>query len=170
MSNTSEENLYIYLDLPVLIDSKKIQTSAEKWADDEFVAGMIYAGASVHTNSFFKRSRLGERPPGGKVVVTYHEREPPATYHIQARLKGEACYFVTYCYSRQSPEYVLMIKYRDEILSDKFWGRTFIHLYYFLAPFIVHVASKNKIIDHVLRKVVELVIKNVNHYYQSKEE
>jgi hypothetical protein len=169
VSNNSEENLYVYLDLPVLIDTKKVQTSAEKWADGEFVAGMIYAGASVHTNAFFKRSRLGERPPGGKVVVTYHEREPPATYHIDARLKGEACYFVTYCYSRESPEYFLMTKYRDEILEDSLVGRLFIRSYYFLSPFFVTWALKNKVLDLFIRKVVRVAIFKVKHFYHVNE-
>jgi hypothetical protein len=59
LSNPTDENFYIHLDLPVLIDSKKNQTSAEKWVDGEFVAGMIYAGASIRTNALFKTSRLG---------------------------------------------------------------------------------------------------------------
>ncbi|MEO6132840.1 MAG: restriction endonuclease, partial [Saprospiraceae bacterium] len=105
IANPTNENIYIHLDLPVLIDKQKNQISAEKWAEEEFVAGMIYAGASVHTNALFKTSRLGERPPGGRIIVTCHEREGRLTHHLHARLKGEACYIVSYVYSRQSQEY-----------------------------------------------------------------
>jgi len=162
LSNPTDENLYIHLDLPALIDKRKNQISAEKWADGEFVAGMIYAGASVHTNALFKTSKLGERPSGGRIVVTCHEREPPVTYHLGARLKGEACYFVTYCYSRQSAEYFLMTRFRDEVLSLTFFGRIWIDLYYFFSPFLVQWAPKNKIIDFIIRKLSHLAINSVN--------
>src|SRR5688500_9778034 len=58
ITNPSDRNLYIHLDLPALIDQRKNQVSAEQWAENEFVAGMIYAGASVRTNALFKASRL----------------------------------------------------------------------------------------------------------------
>lgn len=163
ISNPSEENLYIHLDLPALIDNKKNQSFAEKWADGEFVSGMIYAGASIHTNALFKRSRLGERPPGGRVFVTCHEREPPVTYHVAARLKGEACYFVTYCYSSQSPEYLLMTRFRDERLSSTIMGRIGIDLYYFISPFMVRYASKYTFIEYAIRKLVQYALNKVIH-------
>ena len=165
ISNPTDENIYIHLDLPVLIDQKKIQNSAEKWADGEFVAGMIYAGASVHSNALFHTSKIGERPPGGKVIVTCHEREPAVTYHLSARLKGEACYFVTYCYSRQSDEYRMMTKFRDEVLSLTWYGQVVIAFYYKLSPFFVRLASKTNVVDIVVRKFSFLVIKYVEAYY-----
>jgi hypothetical protein len=162
LSNPTDENYYIHLDLPVLIDNKKNQTSAEKWVDGEFVAGMIYAGASVRTNALFKTSKLGERPPGGKIIMSCHEREPPVTYHLTARLKGEACYFVTYCYSRQSSEYAIMTRFRDNVLYKTSLGRLGISLYYFLSPFFIRIAPKYKFIDMCIRKLTSLVVKSVS--------
>ncbi len=125
ISNPTNRNIYIHLDLPALIDTKKNQITAEKWADGEFIAGIVYEGASIRTNALFKASRIGERPSGGRVMLTCHERtDPPSTYHLAAKLKGEACYFVTYCYSRQSRQYALMIRYRDEILQRLRQNRT----------------------------------------------
>lgn len=169
ISNPTDENLYIHLDLPVLIDKQKTQISADKWADEEFVAGMIYAGASVRTNALFKTSKVGERPPGGKIVVTCHERVPLRTYHLLARLKGEACYFVTYCFSRLSPEYVMMTKFRDEVLYSTWYGRRSIELYYFISPVFVWLAPRMKLFDFGIRNFAFMTTHYVYQYYLRKQ-
>lgn len=162
ISNPTDRNLFIHLDLPALIDGKKNQITAEKWADNEFIAGIIYAGANVRTNAFFNAARLGERPPGGKVMLTCHERtDPPSTYHLSAKLKGEVCYFVTYCYTRQSPQYDLMIRYRDEIIAKYFFGRILIWCYYRVSPFLVEFARKNKLADYLVTCFTKNVILTV---------
>ncbi len=159
VSNPSERNIYIHLDLPAFIDGKKNQMTAEKWADNEFVAGMIYAGASVRTNALFKASRLGERPPAGKVMLTCHERtEPPSTYHLSAKLKGSACYLVTYCYTRESLEYSMMINYRDTVLAKTLPGRVFIKLYYFVSPWLIKRASELPLLDFLIRVLTKRAI------------
>lgn len=168
ISNPTNENLYIHLDLPVLIDNQKTQISADKWADEEFVAGMIYAGASIRTNALFKTSKLGERPPGGKIVVTCHERVPPKSYHLVTRLKGEACYFVTYCYSRQSPEYVMMTMFRDDIMASTWYGRMCIEMYYFISPRLVWLAPKVKLFDFSVKWFTFKATKFVMQHYRKK--
>ncbi len=165
ISNPTDENFYIHLDLPVLIDKQKTQINADKWADEEFVAGMIYAGASVRTNALFKTSKLGERPAGGKIVLTCHERVPVRTYHLMAKLKGEACYFVTYCYSRHSQEYAMMTRFRDQVLSHTLMGKVSIDIYYFCSPFLIQWASRKKIIDLALRKLTSLAVAGVRKFY-----
>lgn len=162
ISNPTERNLYLHLDLPALIDTNRNQVSAEKWAENEFVAGMIYAGASVRTNALFKASRLGERPPSGKVMLTCHERTtPPTVYHVSAKIKGSACYVVTYCYTRQSDEYALMTKFRDEVLDKNIAGKFFIRTYYVLSPVLVHLASQSSFVDNMLRKFTHVVVRKL---------
>lgn len=157
--NPTDQNLYVHLEMPALIDSRKNQVIADRWSDGEFDAGMIYAGASVRTNALFSVARLGDRPPGGKIVLTCHERrEIPITYHLHARLKGEACYIVTYCYSRQSQEYREMIMYRDEVLSKSLSGRALIRLYYFISPCFVKWAARHGMVDALIRKIASRVI------------
>ncbi|HUR30033.1 MAG TPA: restriction endonuclease [Saprospiraceae bacterium] len=166
ISNNSDRNVYLHLDLPALIDKKKNQVMADLWADNEFVAGLIYNGASIRTNALFKAAKLGESPPGGKIMLTCHERtEPPSTYHLSARIKGSACYFVTYCYSRDSEAYRLMIDYRDHHLSKSISGRMFISLYYFISPWLVRFAPKLYILDYTIKKVTETVIRMVRKRY-----
>lgn len=156
ISNPSDRNIYIHLDLPAFIDAKKNQMTAEKWADNEFVAGIIYAGASVRTNALFKASRMGERPPGGRVMLTCHERtDPPSTYHLSAKLKGSACYVVTYCYGRQSPEYKLMTTFRDETLDKSYFGQLIISGYYYLSPGLIRLVSKHRMLELSIRIVTK---------------
>lgn len=159
ITNPSDRNVYIHLDLPALIDGKKNQVSADKWADNEFVTGMIYTGASVRTNALFKASRLGERPPSGKVMLTCHERtDPPSTYHLSAKLKGSACYVVTYCYSRDSVEYAMMTGYRDKVLMKSILGRGIISAYYWISPGLIRIAENIPVIDFVLRLVMKKIV------------
>lgn len=166
LTNPSDRNVYIHLDLPALIDGKKNQVSADQWAENEFVAGMIYSGASIRTNALFKATRLGERPPSGKVMLTCHERtDHPSTYHLSAKLKGSACYIVTYCYSKESEEYVLMTNFRDRVLMRTFSGRLFISAYYSISPWLIAKAPKMRILDKGIRlgmKFFMLVFKKIH--------
>ncbi len=162
ISNPSDRNMYLHLELPALIDTKKNQVMADQWVDGEFVSGLIYAGASIRTNALFSAEKLGDRPPGGRIVLTCHERvEVPLTYHLQARIQGQACYVVTYCYSTQSPEYYIMTAYRDEVLSRSVAGRYFIRLYYFLSSRLVAWAGRNPSVDNILRKVASCIMPEI---------
>ncbi len=159
LSNPTDRNIYIHLELPALIDRNKNQVMAEDWAEGDFVAGMIYSGASVRTNALFSVFKLGDRPPGGRIVLTCHERQDlPLTYHLNARLQGEACFIITYCYSRQSLEYKSMISYRDMVLSQSFAGRRIIEFYYLVSPLLVNWAKHNQAVDSFVRKFVAWII------------
>ncbi len=155
ITNPTDRNIYLHLELPALIDHSKNQVMAEQWVEGEFVAGLIYAGASIRTNALFSSLRLGDRPPGGRIMLTCHERlETPATYHLQARLQGQACYIVTYCYGTGSPEYLALTHFRDHILGQSIPGRLFIRTYYLLSPWLVALASRFRFPDILLRRFV----------------
>lgn len=163
ISNPTERNVYVHLELPVLIDLRQNQIAADQWGDEDFVSGLIYGGATVKTNAMFKAGKIGERPLGGKVIVTYHERdETPKTYHISATLRGEACYFVTYCYGRGSAEYQLMIEFRDQVLAQNLFGKIFIKCYYVLSPVVVRMAFRYKVVDQLIRYVTrQFILKKI---------
>ena len=159
ITNPTNRNVYLHLHLPALIDLKRQQVMAEEWVEGEFVAGLIYAGASVRTNALFNAAKLGERPPGGKIVLTCHERlEVPVTYHLEARLKGEACYIITYCYSTHSEEYHQMTMYRDHVLRRSWIGRQMVSVYYFTSPWLIRLASWNRLTDFLLRCTATILI------------
>lgn len=57
-------------------------------------------------------------------------------YEEGTRTKG--CYVATAVYgSYDCPEVWTLRRYRDNILSKTFWGRTFIHIYYSISPLLV---------------------------------
>lgn len=160
ISNPTSRTQYIHLELPAFIDSKSSQVNADQWGVEDFVSGTIYSGATIRTNAQFRVSKLGERPPGGHVAITYHERqEVPVTFHLKAHVKGEACYVVTYCYGRTSNEYRLMTRFRDERLACSCTGRKAINLYYAVSPRLIRWASSNQLTDRLLRIVVRLLVK-----------
>lgn len=169
ITNPSERNVYLHMELPALIDLNRNQVMAEEWVQGEFVAGLIYAGASVRTNALFSAARLGDRPPGGRIMLTCHERlDVPVTYHLQARLQGQACFVVTYCYSTQSPEYSVMTAFRDQVLSNHLAGRIFIRMYYALSPVLVSWASRNPSVDKILRRTASGIMPRLMRYAQSR--
>ena len=160
VSNPTSRNVYVHLELPVLIDTHQNQIAADEWGSEEFVSGLIYSGATMKTNAKFKANKIGERPLGGRVMLTYHERDTaPKTYHLSSRLKGEACYFVTYCYGRGSAEYWAMIDYRDKVLSKSIAGKAFIKCYYWMSPFIVRLAFRYKVFDRLIRSMTKYIVR-----------
>ncbi len=162
VTNASSGSYYLSLDLPALIDKNKQQTIADKWAGGEFVSGMVYEGASVRTSALFRATRLGEHPPGGKVMLTVHIRtEPIVTVHLGAKLKGDACFFVTYCYSRQSPEYRLMAAYRDNVLNNTVLGRLCVSGYYTVSPTIIRLAQRIPLIEKSIRFIIRKIIHRI---------
>jgi len=159
VSNPTTRNVYVHLELPVLIDTRQNQIAADEWGSEEFVSGLVYSGATIKTNAMFKANKIGERPLGGRVMLTYHERDTtPKTYHLSSRLKGEACYFVTYCYGRGSAEYMAMIRYRDDVMAKSFIGKAFIKCYYGVSPFVVRLAFRNQVIDRFIKRVTKYFI------------
>lgn len=154
IKNPGDRNIYLHLQLPALIDQKGHQTMADQWVDGEFVSGLIYAGASIRTNALFSVAKLGERPPGGRVVLTCHERlEVPLTYHLQGRLKGEACYIITYCYGIHSPEYQQMTLFRDHVLRKSPLGNFMVSGYYRLSPYLIHIAEQSRMMERFLKNI-----------------
>jgi hypothetical protein len=160
ISNPTSRAQYIHLELPAFIDNKSTQVYADQWGVEEFVSGTIYSGATVRTNAQFRVSKLGERPPGGQVALTYHERmDTPITFHIKAHVKGEACYVVTYCYGRDSEEYQRMTTFRDTVLAKNLAGRCFIAGYYAISPAFLVLAARCNMFNRMLRSVVSRLIR-----------
>jgi hypothetical protein len=159
ITNPTTRNMYVHLELPAFIDLKTNQVFADQWGRDDFVAGMIYAGASVKTNAQFRTAKLGDRPPGGTIALTYHERrETPVTFHISTRVKGEACYLITYCYTRESAEYAGMVSFRDEKLRASQLGQWSIDVYYRFSPWLITWSDRNRLLRFMVRFLVKKLV------------
>jgi hypothetical protein len=143
VTNLSSRHRYLHLELPVIVDAGGRQIAAGEWAEGEFTSGTVYAGATVHTNALFPVGRAGDKPPGGRVMLSCHERlDVPVTYHLSGRLKGEACFAVTYCFGRDSDAYRAMIRFRDERLRATVAGRGVISMYYAASPPLIDAVER----------------------------
>ncbi len=72
------------------------------------------------------------------------------------------CYIATCVYgSYNSPEVMILRKYRDNKLSKTISGRAFIKIYYKLSPILVKCFGKNKWFKIFWRKRLDKIIKNI---------
>lgn len=164
ISNQSDQHVYIHLELPAFINSKREQFMADKWRVDDFVAGMVYSGASVTTNAQWKVNRLGDRPPKGTVVMTYHVRhDTPQTYHLRAPLRGEACFVVASCYGPESDEYAVLTRFRNDVLYSSMPGRLFVKAYYWAGPALVqliqNVPFMRRIVKYCVKQLYQVILR-----------
>ncbi len=68
--------------------------------------------------------------------------------------KKSGCFIATACYgSYQSPEVLLLRKFRDNILYRSYWGRAFIRVYYFVSPPLAVAIANNEIARMLTRKI-----------------
>lgn len=160
ITNYSNRHRYIHLDLPVIVDPKGFQIPSSEFWEGHFKAGLVYSGASVSTNALFSVEQTGDKPPGGRVMLTCHEKIAyPVTYHLSARLKGDACYVVTYCFGRDSEQYKDLTRFRDITLQRSMIGVWFIDFYYHVSPGLVYFLQDNPGIGRIIRPLLNTCLK-----------
>lgn len=75
-------------------------------------------------------------------------------------VKNEGCYFATMVYgSYEHPQVLELRKFRDKILNKTITGRLFINTYYFISPKLVVILKNKKIINKIIRKGLNQLIK-----------
>ena len=88
------------------------------------------------------------------------------------------CYIATSVYgSYDCPEVWTLRRFRDDQLSNNFWGRIFIKIYYFFSPTIVKLFGKTKWFNNFWKKHLDKMVKRLNEegisnqpYNDSKKE
>lgn len=166
VTNLSTRHRYLHFELPVIVDAGGRQIAAGEWAEGEFTSGTVYAGATVHTNALFPVGRAGDKPPGGRVMLSCHERlDAPLTYHLAGRLKGEACFAVTYCFGRDSDAYRVMTRFRDERLRPSAAGRGLILLYYAASPRLIEAVERIPWLQPLFRQLVLVAVRFIGGIY-----
>lgn len=162
VTNLSLRHRYLHFELPVIVDIRGRQWAAGEWAEGDFTAGTIYSGATIVTNALFHSGRIGDKPPGGRVMLSCHERiSSPVTYHLSARLKGEACYAVTFCFGRESETYRQMTRFRDEMLVRHCIGRIFVASYYALSPRLIEATMQFPYLQKPFNALVRFAVKAI---------
>lgn len=72
---------------------------------------------------------------------------------------NDNCFIATMVYGNiNHPQVFLLRQYRDDVLSQNIYGRTFIKVYYSTSPFFVEIFKKNRIIKSWIRKIIRFFI------------
>ncbi len=65
------------------------------------------------------------------------------------------CFIATACYEDcNSPEVIVLRKYRDEILSNTESGRKFIYIYYIISPKVAGIIRKSKFLRNMIKHFI----------------
>lgn len=73
---------------------------------------------------------------------------------------GGGCYIATMAYGDYDhPQVIILRHYRDNILSRSFAGRCFVKLYYAVSPCLVNIFKDQKIINTLIRNILNQFIK-----------
>jgi hypothetical protein len=165
LENTSEQNLTLHLDLPVVISRKSHrQVAAVGWKDHYFFHGMVVSEATVEVGCYFLTDQIGEIRPGDRLLMRVHVTgQPPLLLDEVLKEPKRSCYIITYCYGRESLEYTRMISFRDNTLMHSSIGIHLVRIYYRLSPSLVAAASKSRFVSFVLRLVTRQVIRHFNY-------
>jgi hypothetical protein len=72
----------------------------------------------------------------------------------------EGCYIATLVYgSYESPEVLILRRFRDDVLATSFLGRAFIHLYYTVSPSLVVLLKNQIFIQKAIRTILNRFVK-----------
>lgn len=75
---------------------------------------------------------------------------------------GGGCYIATMAYgSYEHPQVLELRKFRDDILSNSIAGRSFINVYYWLSPKLVKLLKEKPLINPLIRKMLNQLIKQI---------
>ena len=84
---------------------------------------------------------------------------PKPWYGGRSRRKKSGCYVATAVYgSYDCPQVWVLRRYRDYTLSESFWGRMFIRIYYAVSPIIVKLFGRTKWFNNLFRKKLNKMV------------
>ena len=75
---------------------------------------------------------------------------------------SDGCYIATMAYGDYDhPQVMILRKFRDETLSNTFFGRRFINFYYTTSPHLVKLLKNQKHINRIIRNLLDQFVNNV---------
>jgi hypothetical protein len=104
-----------------------------------------------------------------KPVAPPASAKPVATSNVPAQqpAQKEGCYIATAVYgSYDAPQVMTLRRFRDEVLSRTALGRWFIRTYYRLSPSIAERLKEAKLINHLVRSILDKLVSKLNHKQQ----
>ena len=77
--------------------------------------------------------------------------------------KNQGCYVATAVYgSYDCPQVWTLRRYRDSVLANTWYGRSFIKVYYTISPTVVRYFGKNTLFQKVIKKHLDKMVIHLN--------
>jgi len=112
-------------------------------------------------NLYYKR-KFNEISSNTAESIT-SDRDPQKT-NLPELSKSESCYIATMVYgSCDSPEVLVLRRYRDKYLLTKSWGRLLVNFYYRVSPSVVRKVKKHCYINKVLSFLLGRIVVGLEH-------
>ncbi len=112
----------------------------------------------LNNNEFSNIQKGSNYQFAGKVFGCNYYYMPPERFDISvigmvSTPKNSNCFIATACYgSCNSPEVLVLRKYRDDKLLKTFYGRIFVKFYYSVSPFLASLILKSDFLKKSIRQ------------------
>jgi hypothetical protein len=82
---------------------------------------------------------------------------------VQANSSSGGCYIATLVYGDyDSPEVLILRKFRDHVLARTIWGTLFIKIYYLTSPSLVKILKNRTFIQNRIRKILDSIVQRLS--------
>lgn len=103
---------------------------------------------------------------GKEKYKEYLAKYPNGLHRREAEKQASACYIATMVYGDYNhPQVVALRGFRDEFLRSSVLGRAFISFYYKNSPAWVEKMQNKQVLNNIIRKVLNILIKIYDHEY-----
>jgi hypothetical protein len=163
LENLVEERLNIVLDMPVILTVEGHQIKAYDWLPSSFHSGTILPGRKVEVMCIFASKVADGISSSDKLAISARISGLKETMMLECPVKESKgnCYIVTAGFGKESEEFKIMSKFRDEFLSAHSIGKFLVKNYYTLCeltlPYLLKLSFIPKILRAVLKPIVAII-------------
>lgn len=94
-------------------------------------------------------------------LARQHGDSAHAQFNQSIKSEDKRCFIATHLYGIDDQRTVLLRNFRDRRLMTNWLGRLLIKGYYWQSPYLVHACRANSIMDILIRKTVNLIIRSL---------
>jgi len=118
----------------------------------------FWTSYGINSEYINKRIKEGIEKAKNPVRIAHSKAKNSNEKNVQP-VKKEGCYIATAVYgSYDCPQVMVLRRFRDNVLSTNFWGRTFIKIYYSTSPWLVRNFADKKWFNSFFRKKLDKLI------------
>lgn len=143
---------------------------------DQYGRNDPYTKASIHAKNLEFANRAIEYAPEQVKAVYLQQTQEDRDYIRDVRdgkydrkfLNKFGCYIATAVYgSYSAPQVYTLRKFRDRVLMEHAWGRTFVKVYYRVGPVLAKSIGKCKVLNAGIRRLLDSVAASLEEKWQN---